>query len=196
MEGYGTCFQEVSEVFHIYVAVFLRVTATCPQNFADCLFNLHVFFLVNLFSKRDSFSYGRHESYVNREGVELVSWNKKVNKQETNEDLWKREHSIRTKKKLWFPTTIEPMMLGPLNWESTVYYKGRDISYLGATGLGQNVLGMIRPQILTPYLRWASSWLSCKIPVLPAPQEQHLNPPYWLWLYDHFGEYTAVETTK
>ena len=39
--------------------------------------DLLVFVFVNLFCERDSFSYGRHVSYVDREGVEVVSCNTK-----------------------------------------------------------------------------------------------------------------------
>ena len=40
--------------------------------------NLLVFVFVNLFRERDSSSYGRHISYVDRERVEVVSCNTKV----------------------------------------------------------------------------------------------------------------------
>ena len=40
--------------------------------------DLLVFILVNLFGERDSFSYGRHIRYINREGVEVVSYNTKL----------------------------------------------------------------------------------------------------------------------
>lgn len=40
--------------------------------------DLLVFVFVNLFCERDSFSYGRHITYVDREGVEVVSCNTKV----------------------------------------------------------------------------------------------------------------------
>ena len=42
--------------------------------------DLLVFVLINLFGERDSFSYGRHISYVDREGVEVVSCNTKLDK--------------------------------------------------------------------------------------------------------------------
>lgn len=40
--------------------------------------DLLVFVFVSLFCERNSFSYGRHISYVDREGVEVVSCNTKV----------------------------------------------------------------------------------------------------------------------
>lgn len=40
--------------------------------------DLLVFILVNLFGEKDSFSYGRHIRYINREGVEVVSYNTKL----------------------------------------------------------------------------------------------------------------------
>lgn len=40
--------------------------------------DLLVFILINLFGERYSFSYGRHVRYINREGVEVVSYNTKL----------------------------------------------------------------------------------------------------------------------
>ena len=40
--------------------------------------DLLVFVFVNLFGERDSFSDGRHISYVDREGVQIVSCNTKA----------------------------------------------------------------------------------------------------------------------
>ena len=40
--------------------------------------DLLVLVFVDLFGERDSFSYGRHIRYVNREGIKVISYNIRV----------------------------------------------------------------------------------------------------------------------